>query len=166
MDNALHYIKDNFVSSNIIIVGDGKRESNLNNNQIKDVLKGNDSIQKISIITPEKGYIEKTKFTDVLLPNTNNLVVLTTDDDVLVASAINSLISLPEETTAKVFTFDKSSVINKIDVLSHNFQLMDEMEKWRMSRIDENTKLYNKLEKMYMTDIQCSESAIMYSWKS
>ena len=50
-----------------------------------------------------------------LKPNTKNWVILATDNNVIVADAINSLISLPEETTARVLTFDKAAVYDKID---------------------------------------------------
>ena len=44
---------------------------------------------------------------------------MATNNNVIVADAINSLISLPDSTAAKVFTFDKSTAYNKID----NFKL-------------------------------------------
>ena len=114
-DKLLHYIQENFHDGNIIIVGDGNADSNLNSRRIEKVLKSHDSINNITIITPEKGYIKKEKFTKVLKPNMKNIVVMTTDDNVIVASAINSLISLPEEVTVSVFTFDMGSAFNKID---------------------------------------------------
>ncbi|MGY0407151.1 MAG: LysM peptidoglycan-binding domain-containing protein, partial [Polaribacter sp.] len=114
-DKLLEYIKEKFHDGNIIVVGDGKPDSNFNSKQIKELFESSDSISAVNIITPEKGYIKKTKFTDVLKPNMNNLVVMTTDDNVIVASAINSLISLPENVTVKVFTFDRVSAFNKVD---------------------------------------------------
>ncbi|WP_243456766.1 PBP1 and LysM peptidoglycan-binding domain-containing protein [Polaribacter batillariae] len=118
-EKLLKYIKENFHDGNIILVGDGKATSNFNTNQIQRELATHDSINSITVITPQKGYIKRSKFTDVLKPNMKNLVVLTTDDNVIVASAINSLISLPEDVTVQVFTFDKVSAFNKID----NFKL-------------------------------------------
>ncbi|WP_243765951.1 LysM peptidoglycan-binding domain-containing protein [Polaribacter cellanae] len=115
----LEYIKENFHDGNIILVGDGKAASNLNSRQIQKELETHDSINSVTVIRSQKGYIKREKFTDVLKPNMRNLVVLTTDDNVIVASAINSLISLPEDVTVRVFTFDKVSAFNKID----NFKL-------------------------------------------
>lgn len=111
----LKYIDETFANGNIIIVGDGKGESNFNSQEVKKVLEKKDSIGTISLITAADGYIKKEKFTDVLKPNEKNIVVLTTDDNIIVASAINSLISLPEEVTVSVFTFDKNSVYNQVD---------------------------------------------------
>ena len=48
-----------------------------------------------------------------------NWVVMATNDNVIVADAINSLISLPDSTTAKVFAFDKGTAFDRID----NFKL-------------------------------------------
>ena len=114
-EKLLAYIEGNFSDGNIILVGDATPESNDNNSSIKNILAIRDSIDSLSVIIPENGYIKKEKFTAVLKPNMKNLVVMTTSNNIIVASAINSLISLPEETTATVFTFDKTSAFNKID---------------------------------------------------
>ncbi|MEN8965761.1 MAG: LysM peptidoglycan-binding domain-containing protein [Polaribacter sp.] len=111
----LNYLDESVTVGNIVIVGDGKAESDFNAKQITNALSKKDSIDTIIKIIPENGYIKKEKFTEVLKPNMKNIVVLTTDDNVIVASAINSLISLPDEVTASVFTFDKISAFNKID---------------------------------------------------
>lgn len=115
-DKLSNYIKENFKDGNLIIVGDGSANSNIHSQQIKTILEAKDSIA-IHIITSKDGYIKKEKFTDVLKPNEKNTVVLTTDDAIIVASAINGLISLEEDVTVNVFSFDKNSVFNKIDNL-------------------------------------------------
>lgn len=115
----LEYITDNFFEGNIIIVGDGRPASDFNTLQIKKILEKHDSISNVSIVLPEDGYINSEKFTELLLPNEKNYVVMTADDNVIVASAINGLISLPEFVSVRVFTFDKVSAFNKVD----NFKL-------------------------------------------
>ena len=116
-DKLLEYISENLNEGNIIIVGDGKADSNYNSTKIKEILKSHDSINSVSVITPVDGYIKKAKFTDVLKPDMKNIVVMTTSDKIVVASEINSLISLPVNTTATVFTFDKTSTYDKVDNL-------------------------------------------------
>lgn len=111
----LEYIEDNFFEGNIIIVGDGRPASNFNNSQIQTILKKHDSIASINTILPENGYIDKEKFIEILKPNEKNYVVVTADDNVIVASAINGLISLPEFVSVRVFTFDKVSAFSKLD---------------------------------------------------
>lgn len=111
----LEYIEDNFFEGNVIVVGDGRPASNFNNLQLYAILEKYDSIANINTILPENGYIDKEKFIQVLQPNKKNHVVVTTDDNVIVASAINGLISLPEIVDIRVFTFDKVSAFNKLD---------------------------------------------------
>jgi LysM repeat protein len=109
------YIKENFGSGNIIIVSDNKYKNIQSSSLLKSSLQFNDSINSISILTPDKGYIEKSRFLEILKPNTNNWVIIATNNNVIIGDAINSLISLPEETTAKVFSFDKGKVYDNID---------------------------------------------------
>ena len=101
-------------SGNIIIVSDG----NFKSIQTCRLMQSNLSFSTtgvVNILSPKEGYIEKTRFLDLLKPNAKNWVVLATDNNIVVENTINSLISLPEETTAKLFTFDKSRVYDKID---------------------------------------------------
>jgi len=109
------YMEENFLDGNIIVVGDGKLASNFDAIKIREILKSNDSISSFHIIMPEDGYIKNEKFTEVLKPNMKNTVVIVTSDNIIVASAINSLISLPEETTATIFAFEKTNAFNQID---------------------------------------------------
>jgi LysM repeat protein len=112
------YIKENFDGGNIIVVSDDK----FDNLQISRLIKmslasvASDTIVKtIKILSPQEGYIEKERFLEILEPNTKNWVVIATDNTVIVSDVVNSLISLPEETSVKVFTFDKGGVYDKID---------------------------------------------------
>lgn len=109
-----NYIKDNFTEGNIIIVADEGFESIQKASSMQSKLKfGTNAL--VSLLSPEKGYISKQKFLDVLKPNTNNWVVLVSDNQVIVQDVVNSLISLPEETTAKILTFNKTAVYDRID---------------------------------------------------
>lgn len=116
-DELTTYIKDNFTKGTLIIVGDEKSNSNIF--AIKQELEAHDSIAIVHVLKPNNGYIDKGRFLKILKPNTKNWVVVATNDNVVVADAINSLISLPEFTTAKVFTFDNGNAFNRID----NFKL-------------------------------------------
>jgi LysM repeat protein len=113
------YIKENFGSGNVIIVSDDKAENKETSKLIKYALEAKveaDTIVKtVHVLSPEEGYIEKDRFLKILTPNTENWVVIATDNNVIVSDVINSLISLPEETFVKVFTFDKGAIYDKID---------------------------------------------------
>ena len=116
-DKLFTYIQENFLEGNVIVVSDGEYEADYDATRIREIIKLNDSINSFHIITPEDGYIKTEKFTEVLKPNMKNNVVIVTRNNIIVASAINSLISLPEETTATVFAFENTSAFNKIDNL-------------------------------------------------
>ena len=111
-----NYIKENFTGGNIIMVSDGKSESIQAIKNMRYSLQQADTIVKnIYTLTPSNGYIAKSKFLNVLKPNTKNWIIIATDDMVIVSDVVNSLISLPKETTVKLFTFDKGDVYDKID---------------------------------------------------
>jgi len=113
-DELTTYIKDNFTSGNLILVGDGGYESNISNAAIKESLQSHDSIAVVHVLKPLKGYIAKNRFLEILKPNQNNWVVLTSDNTILVAGAINSLISLPDNTNVQLFTYNKGDAFDKI----------------------------------------------------
>ncbi|MAD96986.1 MAG: hypothetical protein CMB99_06625 [Flavobacteriaceae bacterium] len=110
-----NYITSTFGSGNIIIVSDGKGPSMQDANLIKSALSYNDSIASINILFPEEGFIDKEKFTNIMKPNTQNWIVLATDDRVTISSTINSLISLPEETTAKLLAYNRTDAYDNLD---------------------------------------------------
>ncbi len=99
---------------NIIIVSDNDANAIETSKSMQSNLTIN-TTASVHILQPEEGYIAKTRFLELLKPNEKNWVIITTDDLLIVNDVINSMISLPEETTAKVFTFDKGRVYDKID---------------------------------------------------
>lgn len=108
------YIKDNFTKGNLILVGDGEEASNNANAIVKQSLESHDSISLVNVLKPENGYIAKDRFLNILKPLEDNWVILTSDDDVVVADAINSLISLPDSTHVRVFAINKGRAFDKI----------------------------------------------------
>lgn len=106
----------NSIGGNIIIVSDETYKSIQTSTLIQSKLQfGTDAL--VNVITPEGGYIAKERFLALLKPNEKNWVVIATNNQVIASDAINSLISLPEETTARVFTFDKGTIYDKVDNL-------------------------------------------------
>ncbi|MFK8060445.1 MAG: LysM peptidoglycan-binding domain-containing protein [Polaribacter sp.] len=113
-EELTNYIKDNFTKGNLILVGDGKSTSNIATNVMKQSLESHDSISVVHTLKPKDNFIDKERFLKVLKPNENNWVVLNSNDDVVVADAINSLISLPDSTNVRVLTFNKGAAFDKI----------------------------------------------------
>ncbi len=119
IDVLTSYLSDEFNGENIIVVGDGKSTSNRNISKIVSNLQKNNLIGKISILKPEKRYIKKQRFTNLMKPKTHTWVIIVSEDNVAVADALNSMVSLPKEVTAQVFAIEKNNAFNKID----NFKL-------------------------------------------
>ena len=110
-----NYLKSIYNGETIFVIGDGESNSN---NQIQNIvteLRENDSIQKIHILKPEDGYIKKERFTDHMPPKTHCWMILTSDDKVVIADALNSMVVLPEEVTGQVFTIQKNKAYDEID---------------------------------------------------
>ena len=144
-EELVNFVKENFEEGNIIVVNDSTFESTQNSNFIKTSLIDLSIATNItaSSIKPNDGYIAKERFLELLQPNINNWVVIATNNQVIASDAINSLISLPEETTARVFALDKGKTYDKIDnskLASLNFTYVsDEFED--VNSI--NTKVFN-----------------------
>ncbi len=109
------YLKDNYRGEQIFVVGDGASKSNSKINKITSELKRHDSIKTVHILKPEKGYIKRERFTDKMSSKKHNWVIITSDDNVAIADALNSMIGLPDDITVQVFAVDKNGSYNKID---------------------------------------------------
>ena len=115
LNQLLDYVSKSYNGENIILVGDGKWQSNLAVTKSVEVLQNHDSINQVAVLKPEKGYISKEQFLKVLKPNMQNWVILTANDNGITSDVVNSLISLPEETTAKLFSIEKGSSFKRIE---------------------------------------------------
>jgi hypothetical protein len=109
------HIKNVFEEGTITIVSDGDLESEFHASKMSEILQDVDSLNEVQLLKAVDGYIEKERFLEVFKQLTNNWVVLATSDNVVVSDAINSLISLPDSITAKVFSMDKGKAFDKID---------------------------------------------------
>ncbi|CAA0199945.1 amino acid ABC transporter substrate-binding protein [Tenacibaculum maritimum] len=114
-ETLINYLVNHFNGENIIIVGDNTKESNAKIARISNKLQQHDSIYKAHVLKPEKGYIKKERFTKIMKPKTHSWVIVISDDNAIVADALNSMISLPERVTAQVFTLEKNDAFDKID---------------------------------------------------
>lgn len=111
----IEYLKETYNGETIFVVGDGKSASNAQISTIVSGLKKHDSISTIHILKPEKGYIKKERFTKHMKPKKHCWVIMTSNDNVAVADALNSMVVLPEDVTAQVFAVEKNNAYKKID---------------------------------------------------
>jgi len=109
------YLQQRHVNENIILVGDEKAANHMLIRHIRAQLATLPSVTNIHVLVPEEGYIKQERFAEIFSTTVNNWVVLLTDDAVAVPDAINSLVSLPEETTVKVFSLTKGRAFTKIE---------------------------------------------------
>ena len=71
---------------------------------IKEI-KALDTLQEITIIKPEKGYIKLDVFKKAIDENRENWILLIGNDKVLVADVVNNLGVLPVENKITLFAF-------------------------------------------------------------
>ncbi|MDE0536909.1 amino acid ABC transporter substrate-binding protein [Tenacibaculum sp. L6] len=114
-DYLISYLKDSYKDQEIFVVGDDKNESNRLVSKIVSELKQHDSINNIHILKPEKGYIKRERFTKKMSSKRHNWVIIASEDNVVVADALNSMIGLPDEVNVQVFSSDKGSAYYRID---------------------------------------------------
>ena len=143
-DAIATHIKEVYTEGTITVVSDGNPESDFHALKMSEILQDVDSINEVQVIKAIDGYIEKERFLEVFKQLTNNWVVLATSDNVVVSVAINSLISLPDSISAKVFSMDKGKAFDKIDdnkLAKIGFTYVNDLF------VDENlepTKIFNK----------------------
>ena len=146
-DELITFIKDSVSKQNIIVVGDGKSSSNIAVNSIKLSLESHDSITTVHIVKPRKGYIPRKQFTDVFKPDIPNWIVMATDNNVIISDAINSVNSLSDSLSMRVFSYNKSRAYDKIDNLKLarvNFTYVSD------EYVDENSPITILFNKQYM----------------
>jgi len=67
------------------------------------------------VLNPKDGYIKKERFTDKMKPKSHSWIIMTSNDNAVVADALNSMIVLPEDVTAQVFSINRNKAYENID---------------------------------------------------
>lgn len=114
-DYLTSYLKENYRGEEIFVVGDGETDSNKKIEKIINTLKQHDSINEINILKPEKGYIKSELFSEKMIAEKYNWVIITSNNYVTISDVINSMIGLPDDITIKVFAIEKDVSYNKIE---------------------------------------------------
>ncbi len=84
-------------------------------NKIIEKLNAIDSINKVVILKPEKGYIKPDLFRQTIVSNKDNWIVLITDDKVVTADVVNNLGVLHEEFNLTLFCSNYGKNFDKVD---------------------------------------------------
>lgn len=108
----LNYLLNNYNGENIVVAGDDSSKSVAKISQIVQKLKSHDSINKITVIKPEKGYIKKERFEKAIDTtfHQKNWVILVGKDNVTTNDVVNNLgVMTKEKANIQLFSFDKGA---------------------------------------------------------
>ena len=114
-NTLLDYLKEHYKGENIIVVNDGKTDSQSKLWKVVNILKSFDSVQEISVIKPEKGYIAKDKIASKLKSESKNWVILISEEALTTAATVNNLKVMDENFDITLIAFDKGKNFDKID---------------------------------------------------
>ena len=155
-EKLLSYVTKKYTNENIIIVGDSTSASITEIKQIANVLKQHDSIDVVHEIIPHYGYIAQERFLKMMKPDTTNIknwVIIATNNNVIAADAINSLISFPDPPEPEE-PEEGEEVEEPIEKTNYLVKLFG----FEKSNYVDNNK-YGQLEFVYVTDTYVDENS-------
>lgn len=114
-DTVMQHLNKQYQGANVLVINDEKPSSTKKLLRIVDQLKSFDSIQDISVLQPEKGFIEYDTIFSRLDSMGNNWVLLITDEVVTTAAAVNNLKAFAEDYRIRLFAFEKGKNFENIE---------------------------------------------------
>ncbi|HEY9222358.1 MAG TPA: LysM peptidoglycan-binding domain-containing protein [Lutibacter sp.] len=111
----LKYFGQHYRGENIIVINDGKSNSQSALARIVGKLKSFKNVQNVAVIKSDYGYISSSKFAEKLKKSENNWVFLVSDEMVTTASSVNSLKGLADNYKITLIAFDKGKNFDSID---------------------------------------------------
>lgn len=111
----LKYLGQHYHGENIIVINDGKSDSQSKLSRVVSKLKTFKNVQNVAVIKSDYGYISSSKFSEKLKKSENNWVILVSDEMVTTASSINSLKGLADNYKITFMALDKGKNFESID---------------------------------------------------
>lgn len=111
----LKYFGQQYRGENIIVINDGKSNTQSKLSRIVSKLKTFKNVQNVAVIKSDYGYISSSKFAENLTKSVNNWVFLVSDEMVTTASSVNSLKGLADNYKITLIAFDKGKNFDSID---------------------------------------------------
>lgn len=112
----LMYLERNYNGENIVIINDGLGKTQSQLWQIVNKMKTFDSIQTISVIKPEEGYINREIFSEKLdTLGGKNWVLIVSDNNVMTTAGINGLKGFSKEVKIDLFALNKGKNFDNIE---------------------------------------------------
>jgi LysM repeat protein len=111
----LQYIKATYANQKITIFLDDQLENKANVDSWVKEIESLDSLRKVTVIQPVKGYIKPDIFKKNIVKDQDNWVVLIGNRDVFIADIMNNLGVLGSDNKVTLFAFNKNKAYDKID---------------------------------------------------
>ena len=115
MNKVLNHIKFNYNGENIVIFSDTTQAIIPQLVKTLAVLEPLDSLTKIEIIKPKKGYFMPELFREKIVKEKDNILILITEDPVVTKDVVQNLGVLPKEINATFFAMNKGSNFNEVN---------------------------------------------------
>ncbi len=114
-ERLLEHMEAAYKGQNVLVINDGTPATQTQLWQMVKKIKNFDSIQNVSVIKPEEGYINRTKFLTKLDSLSNNWVVLISDENVTTSTTINNLKGFADRININLFALNKGKNFDNID---------------------------------------------------
>ncbi|AOW21704.1 lytic transglycosylase [Urechidicola croceus] len=140
------YMLKKYSGENIVVVGDDKQSYKMS--QIISKLRTHDSINSVTVIKPQNGYIKKDRFVEVIdSVQRNNWVILVGQDNVVTSDVVNNLGVMPKKNrNIQLFSFAKG---RNFDNVSNNHLARLKFTYPQESFVDVLSTGYKSFEKQY-----------------
>ncbi|MET2985494.1 LysM peptidoglycan-binding domain-containing protein [Aureibaculum conchae] len=109
---VLDYVKENFKDENLVVIKDDIKENQLQYTKQIGELRKIDSLGKLKILSPEKGYIRPDFFKRSILDNKENWVILLSDDPSVTNDVVQNLGAMPEKINITLFALHHNVNLN------------------------------------------------------
>lgn len=112
---VLDYIKENYNGENLIVIKDDIEENQLEHNTYIAELRKIDSLGKLKVLSPEKGYIKPDLFKRNIIDKKENWVVLLTADPSVTNDVVQNLGAMPEKINISLFALHYNDNFEKAE---------------------------------------------------
>lgn len=114
-EKLLNYINENYNDEKVLVVSDDKETSKSKLWRVVNQLKAFNKIKDLTVLKPQKGYIDRERFQSEIRKDTANWVVLIGNDVVTTADVVNNLGVYPDDIYhIRLFSFGKGENFNKV----------------------------------------------------
>ena len=115
MVKVLNHIKSNYKGENIVIFSDTTKAVMPKLIKALAELEPLDSLTKIEIIKPKKGYFKPDLFREKIVKDRENIIILISDDAVVTKDVVQNLGVLPKDINATFFAMNMGSNFNDVN---------------------------------------------------